>query len=115
MLSATEHGGVHMQLRAVRRGSRAMLVAAIVGAGALAPAAFTASPAAAAPACPLSALAKAAKPVQITMWHSMTRENQATLQALTDKFNASQTDVHVALVNQVDYPTTFQKYKAGLS
>ena len=38
-----------------------------------------------------------------------------TLQKLTDEFNASQTDVKVNLVNQIDYAQTFTKYKAGLA
>src|SRR5947209_7144168 len=104
-----------MRMGRTRRGSRAVLVAAIAGASALVPVGITGAGAASAPGCPLSALAKASKPVQLTMWHSMTRENLTTLQSLTDKFNSSQTDVHVNLVNQVDYPTTLQKYKAGLS
>jgi sn-glycerol 3-phosphate transport system substrate-binding protein len=49
------------------------------------------------------------------MWHSMTRQNEATLQQLTDRFNSSQSDVKVNLVNQIDYVQTFNKYKAGLS
>jgi sn-glycerol 3-phosphate transport system substrate-binding protein len=65
--------------------------------------------------CPLSALKKATKPVEITMWHSMTRANEETLQKLTDSFNSSQSDVKVKLVNQIDYVQTFAKYKAGLS
>jgi sn-glycerol 3-phosphate transport system substrate-binding protein len=66
--------------------------------------------------CPLNALKSASsKPVEITMWHSMTRSNEATLQQLTDKFNSSQSDVKVNLVNQIDYVQTFTKYKAGLS
>src|SRR3954452_5458900 len=65
--------------------------------------------------CPLSALKKATKPVEITMWHSMNRALGTTLQQLTDAFNASQTDVKVNLVNQIDYVQTFTKYKAGLS
>ena len=65
--------------------------------------------------CPLAALKSASKPVEITMWHSMPRENETTLQALTDTFNASQSDVKVKLVNQVSYEDTFTKYKAGLS
>jgi sn-glycerol 3-phosphate transport system substrate-binding protein len=73
------------------------------------------APASAAATCPLSALKKAKKPVQITMWHSMTRENEKTLQQLTDKFNSSQSDVKVNLVNQIDYVQTLNKYKAGLS
>ena len=65
--------------------------------------------------CPLSAAKKASKPVEITMWHWMPRENEATLQKLTDAFNSSQSDVKVKLVNQIDWEATFQKYKAGLS
>jgi sn-glycerol 3-phosphate transport system substrate-binding protein len=66
--------------------------------------------------CPLSALKSAKnKPVQITMWHSMPRANEETLQKLTDQFNSSQTDVKVNLINQIDYAQTFVKYKAGLS
>jgi sn-glycerol 3-phosphate transport system substrate-binding protein len=66
--------------------------------------------------CPLNALKSAkSKPVEITMWHSMTRANEETLEQLVDSFNSSQTDVKVNLVNQVDYVQTFNKYKAGLS
>ena len=65
--------------------------------------------------CPLSALKKADKPVEITMWHSMNRSLGTTLQELTDAFNSSQSDVKVNLVNQIDYNQTFTKYKAGLA
>jgi sn-glycerol 3-phosphate transport system substrate-binding protein len=65
--------------------------------------------------CPLDALKSAKKPVQITMWHWMTRENETTLQKLTDEFNSSQSDVKVNLVNQVDWEATLQKYKSGLA
>ena len=64
--------------------------------------------------CPPSALKKASKPVEITFWHSRP-ENETTLQALTEQFNTSQSDVKVNLVNQVSYDDTFTKYKAGLS
>jgi sn-glycerol 3-phosphate transport system substrate-binding protein len=65
--------------------------------------------------CPLGAAAKAkSKPVRITFWHAMQRENETTLQRLTDQFNASQRDVEVNLVNQVSYESLFDKYKAGL-
>ena len=65
--------------------------------------------------CPLGSIAKAAtKPVKITMWHAMTRANEETLTALTDRFNASQTDVHVDLVNQTSYEDTLTKFKASL-
>jgi sn-glycerol 3-phosphate transport system substrate-binding protein len=65
--------------------------------------------------CPLSALKKASKPVEITMWHSMTRSNADVLQKLVDGFNSSQSEVKVSLVNQIDYVQTFNKYKAGLA
>src|SRR5215213_1499882 len=77
-----------------------------------------ASPAAAATStkCPLNALKSAkGKPVAITMWHSMTRANEQTLQGLVDQFNSSQKNAKVNLVNQIDYVQTFSKYKAGLS
>jgi sn-glycerol 3-phosphate transport system substrate-binding protein len=67
------------------------------------------------PKCPLAALKKAKKPVEITFWHSMPRENEATLQKLTDQFNSSQSDVKVTLINQTTYRDTLDKYVAGLS
>ena len=65
--------------------------------------------------CPLGALKKATKPVEITIWHWMPRTNDETLQKLTDEFNASQSEVKVKLVNQIDCEATLAKYKAGLS
>jgi len=65
--------------------------------------------------CPLNALKKASKPVEITMWHWMTRANETALQKLTDAFNSSQSDVKVKLVNQIDWEATLAKYKAGLA
>ncbi len=65
--------------------------------------------------CPLSALKKATKPVEITFWHSMNRALGDTLTKLTDDFNSSQSDVKVNLVNQIEYAQTFTKYKSGLS
>src|SRR5215207_205814 len=64
--------------------------------------------------CPLNALKSASKPVEITLWHWMPRANETALQGLVDSFNASQGDVKVTLVNQIDWEATFQKYKAGL-
>jgi sn-glycerol 3-phosphate transport system substrate-binding protein len=91
------------------------LLAAAVVVGASVVAVGGADPAAAADGCPLSALKKAKKPVEITMWHSMPQANGETLQKLTDEFNSSQSNVEVSLVNQVTYDDTFKKYKAGLS
>ena len=70
---------------------------------------------AALPACPLSALAKAQHPVQITAWHALTQANATALQAATDAFNSSQSQVHVTLVNQATYNDTQEKFVAGLS
>jgi sn-glycerol 3-phosphate transport system substrate-binding protein len=92
------------------------LAAAVVASGLAAVTAAPAAVAANSTKCPLSALKSAkSKPVQITMWHSMTRANEDTLKGLVDAFNSSQSDVKVNLVNQIDYVQTFVKYKAGLS
>jgi sn-glycerol 3-phosphate transport system substrate-binding protein len=65
--------------------------------------------------CPLGALDKADGVVDITMWHSMPRENEVTLQKLTDEFNASQAQIKVSLLNLTTYEDTLTKYVAGLS
>ncbi len=67
------------------------------------------------PACPLSALASATKPVQITYWHAMTRANEDELKRLTSAFNAQQHDVHVTLSAAASYTDNFTRFKAGLS
>jgi sn-glycerol 3-phosphate transport system substrate-binding protein len=65
--------------------------------------------------CPLGAIAKTArKPVEITFWHALTQANEAALKQLTDRFNTSQRDVRVKLVNQTSYEDTFTNFKAGL-
>jgi len=64
--------------------------------------------------CPVNALAKAQKPVEIVMWHSMNRANEDALLALVQKFHAAQSDVRVRLVNQTSYDDTFTKYRTGL-
>jgi sn-glycerol 3-phosphate transport system substrate-binding protein len=66
------------------------------------------------PPCPIGAIDKPSKPVEVTFWHAMTRANEDELKKLTAQFNASQSDVHVSLVNQTSYADTFTKYKAGL-
>ena len=70
---------------------------------------------AALPACPVGALGKATAPVQITMWESMSQANGQALTTLTDRFNSSQSQVHVTLVNQTSYDDTFAKFTAGLA
>jgi sn-glycerol 3-phosphate transport system substrate-binding protein len=104
----------------MRRGSSSKKLAGVVSsvlvvAASLIAVAGASPAAAAADSCPLTALKKAKKPVAITMWHSMPRANEETLQALTDKFNSSQSNVKVTLVNQVTYDDTFTKYKAGFA
>jgi len=65
---------------------------------------------------PLGAAAAASsKPVQITLWHSMTSANLTTITNLTNQFNGSQSDVHVSLVNQNSYTDTLTAYTAALS
>ena len=92
-----------------------LVVAACGGGGKGTTSGASQSPGNLAAQCPVGAVDKAAdKPVQITMWHSMTRANQDTLQQLTDQFNASQTAIHVALVNQTSYEDTLTKFKAAL-
>lgn len=99
------------------RFSRNIVMAAVVAAFGLALVPVAAAPAGAAAAvkCPVDALAKAkGKPVEISMWHSMPRASEETLQKLTDQFNASQGDVQVKLLNTTSYNDTFIKYRAGL-
>jgi sn-glycerol 3-phosphate transport system substrate-binding protein len=65
------------------------------------------------PDCPLDALDKATKPVQITYWHGMTRVAEDTLKQLTDQYNASQDEVKVKLVNN-SAGDQQEKFLAGL-
>jgi sn-glycerol 3-phosphate transport system substrate-binding protein len=92
----------------------AVVFAALVVAGGLVTVSGVA-PAGAADRCPLAALKKAKKPVEITMWHSMPQANEETLRALTDTFNSSQSAVKVTLVYQQSYDDTFTKYKTNLA
>jgi sn-glycerol 3-phosphate transport system substrate-binding protein len=102
-------------MRFWKRWSGPVLAAVVVASGLIGVAAPSAG-AANSTSCPLNALKSAkTKPVELTMWHSMTRANEETLQKLVDQFNSSQGDVKVNLVNQIDYVQTFNKYKAGLS
>jgi len=67
------------------------------------------------PACRTSALTSAKGTVNIDFWESMTQANGTTLQTLTTQFNNSQKKVHVTLVEQDGYTTTWLKFQAGLS
>lgn len=65
--------------------------------------------------CPVDALDKATGTVEITMWHAMPRENEATLQKLAGQFNSSQSKVKVNLINQTTYDDVLKKFQTGLS
>ena len=65
--------------------------------------------------CGLAEFAKAGKPVEVKFWHAMTRANSEWLGRETKKFNSSQPDVHVTLVQFASYQDLLTKYLAGLS
>ena len=67
--------------------------------------------------CPVNALKNAKnKPVEITYWQGgLQRANEEAILRLIDKFNSSQNDVHVTVVNQTTYADTLNKFRAGLS
>jgi sn-glycerol 3-phosphate transport system substrate-binding protein len=96
-------------------GAAALLIASSLGGCSSSPTGQQASSTVNPGACGLSALTSATKPVQITMWHELVRTNNDWLVSSTNEFNNSQDKVHVTLVQQPDYPSLFQKYKAGLS
>ncbi|HZP28201.1 MAG TPA: ABC transporter substrate-binding protein [Acidimicrobiia bacterium] len=102
-----------MSFRRVLTGGVAIALA--VAGGLTAVGAAPTAAGAAGPSCPLKALSKASKPVQITFWQSLPQANLAAINKLVAQFNASQTDVKVNVVSQVSYDDTFTKYKAGLS
>jgi sn-glycerol 3-phosphate transport system substrate-binding protein len=102
--------------RFVRRSSTALAVVVLAVVGLAVPVAV-AAPAQSSGKCPLGALKNAkSKPVQITYWQGgFQRANEEELTRLVDKFNSSQNDVHVSVVNQTTYPDTLNKFRAGLS
>jgi sn-glycerol 3-phosphate transport system substrate-binding protein len=91
------------------------IVAVAAGLGGTAPATGASPSGRNLPPCPLSALTSAKGTVDIDFWESMTQANGTTLQTLTTRFNSSQTKVHVTLVQEASYTTTWIKYQAGLS
>ncbi|HEX5096079.1 MAG TPA: extracellular solute-binding protein, partial [Acidimicrobiia bacterium] len=66
------------------------------------------------PNCPLDALEQASGPVDITLWHAMTRANLDELTRLTDQYNSSQSKVHVSLSESANYTDNLTRYTAGL-
>lgn len=66
--------------------------------------------------CPIGALGRATKkPVEITLWHEMPRQNEVVLKQLADEFNATHPDIHVNLVFQGTYGDGLNKYKLALN
>jgi sn-glycerol 3-phosphate transport system substrate-binding protein len=63
--------------------------------------------------CPLAALDEAGGPVELVYWHGMTRVAEDTLISLTDRFNESQDQVRVKLVNN-SAGDQHAKFLAGL-
>jgi sn-glycerol 3-phosphate transport system substrate-binding protein len=63
--------------------------------------------------CPVDALDDADGTVEITLWHAMARENEATLNKLVDGFNKSQDRVRVRAVYQGSYDDSLTKYRAS--
>jgi len=102
--------------RVAPRFAAVSVAAALAIAGFAVPGA-SAAPAQASPKCPVNALKNAkSKPVEITYWQGgAQRANEEVLQRLTDRFNSSQNDVRVTIVNQTTYPDTLNKFRSGLS
>jgi sn-glycerol 3-phosphate transport system substrate-binding protein len=61
------------------------------------------------PNCPTDALADATGPVELTFWHGMNGPLATELQRLTDVYDASQSKVHVTLIEGT-YEETIDKY-----
>jgi sn-glycerol 3-phosphate transport system substrate-binding protein len=64
--------------------------------------------------CPTHALDDVRSPVSVTFWHAMTEQNEKTLTALTDSYNAGQNKVEVTLQYQGTYDDTVTKYVAAV-
>lgn len=67
------------------------------------------------PDCPVEALDTATGPVEIDVWHGMGAESENNLNALAEKFNASQDKVVVRIRNQgVSYDEVLRKFVAAI-
>ena len=67
------------------------------------------------PKCPMSTLNNVTAPVQISFWEAMSRANETEIESLANAFNASQSKVHVNVVQQGGYDVTWSKWQAGLT
>ena len=67
------------------------------------------------PDCPVDALDSAEGVVEIEVWHGMSAESENNLNALAEKFNASQDKVEVLVRNQgVSYDEVLRKFVAAI-
>lgn len=67
------------------------------------------------PDCPLEALDEATGVVEVELWHGLGSESENNLDALAQKFNASQDKVQVQVRNQgVSYDEVLRKYVAAI-
>src|SRR5574338_447863 len=64
------------------------------------------------PPCPMDALDKATKPVEITMWERKAVEQTNALQELAKQFNESQKQVHVNVQLGDSTAQVYEGYKA---
>jgi sn-glycerol 3-phosphate transport system substrate-binding protein len=70
----------------------------------------TTTPLDALPACPVTALADAGEPIEITFWHGLNVDNETAIQGAVDAYNAAQDRVRVRAENQGGYEETIDKY-----
>ncbi len=66
------------------------------------------------PECPLDALASAPKPVEISLWHAMTRANEEELTRLAEEFNSAQSDVRVSLSASPSYSENLTRFRSAI-
>ena len=64
--------------------------------------------------CGLDEFAAAPKPVEVTMWHATNRAGAEAVEEMVRRFEASQDDVRVELIQQPGYVDSLTKYLAGL-
>ncbi|HEY5154402.1 MAG TPA: extracellular solute-binding protein [Acidimicrobiales bacterium] len=64
--------------------------------------------------CPVDALASAAGPVEVVLWHPFVAKTKDTLEAMVAQYNASQTKVKVRVEAQGSYDELAAKYRAAV-
>jgi sn-glycerol 3-phosphate transport system substrate-binding protein len=67
------------------------------------------------PDCPVEALEEASGVVEVELWHGLGSESENNLDALAEKYNASQDKVRILVRNQgVSYDEVLRKYVAAI-